>query len=79
MKRTVVYIDGFNLYFGLKSKGWNRYYLFDTAILISGDNDLSAAISSTRLLSPMDLNLKFRRNGNKKPKNNCYYDNPHQY
>jgi uncharacterized LabA/DUF88 family protein len=24
--RVMVYIDGFNLYFGLKSKGWKRYY-----------------------------------------------------
>lgn len=26
MERVIVYIDGFNLYFGLKSKGWQRYY-----------------------------------------------------
>ncbi len=26
MERVIVYIDGFNLYFGLKSKGWKRYY-----------------------------------------------------
>ena len=26
MQRVFVYIDGFNLYFGLKSKGWKRYY-----------------------------------------------------
>lgn len=26
MVRVIVYIDGFNLYFGLKSKGWQRYY-----------------------------------------------------
>lgn len=24
--RVIVYIDGFNLYFGLRSKGWRRYY-----------------------------------------------------
>jgi hypothetical protein len=24
--RVVVYIDGFNLYFGLKTKGWRRFY-----------------------------------------------------
>jgi hypothetical protein len=23
--RVIVYIDGFNLYFGLKSKGWTRF------------------------------------------------------
>lgn len=26
MDRVIVYIDGFNLYFGLKSKGWRRYF-----------------------------------------------------
>jgi uncharacterized LabA/DUF88 family protein len=25
-ERAIAYIDGFNLYFGLKSKGWRRYY-----------------------------------------------------
>jgi len=28
-QRVVVYIDGFNLYFGLKSKGWKNYYWLD--------------------------------------------------
>jgi len=26
MERTIVYVDGFNLYFGLKSQKWKRYY-----------------------------------------------------
>lgn len=26
MTRVITYIDGFNLYFGLRSKGWRRYY-----------------------------------------------------
>lgn len=26
MEKTISYIDGFNLYFGLKSKGYRRYY-----------------------------------------------------
>jgi len=29
VQRVVVYIDGFNLYFGLRSKGWRRYYWLD--------------------------------------------------
>ena len=28
-QRVAVYIDGFNLYYGLKSKGWSRYYWLD--------------------------------------------------
>lgn len=29
MNRVISYIDGFNLYFGLKSKGWRKYYWLD--------------------------------------------------
>jgi uncharacterized LabA/DUF88 family protein len=31
--RVIAYIDGFNLYFGLKSKGWKRYYWLDLPAL----------------------------------------------
>jgi len=26
MKRVIAYVDGFNLYFGLRAKGWKRFY-----------------------------------------------------
>jgi uncharacterized LabA/DUF88 family protein len=26
LERVIAYVDGFNLYFGLKEKGWRRYY-----------------------------------------------------
>ena len=29
LQRVIVYVDGFNLYYGLKSKGWKRYYWLD--------------------------------------------------
>ena len=29
MQRVSVYVDGFNLYYGLKSKGWRHYYWLD--------------------------------------------------
>lgn len=29
MKRVNVYVDGFNFYFGLRSKGWKKYYWLD--------------------------------------------------
>ena len=29
VQRVAVYIDGFNLYYGLRSKGWRRYYWLD--------------------------------------------------
>lgn len=34
MERVIAYIDGFNLYFGLKSKGWQRYYWLNLRKLV---------------------------------------------
>jgi uncharacterized LabA/DUF88 family protein len=34
MERIIAYIDGFNLYFGLKSKGWRKYYWLNQKLLI---------------------------------------------
>lgn len=34
MQRIIAYIDGFNLYFGLKSKGWQRYYWLNIQLLV---------------------------------------------
>lgn len=33
MQRVITYIDGFNLYFGLKQAGLKRYYWLDVAAL----------------------------------------------
>lgn len=33
MSRVISYIDGFNLYFGLKNKDWKRYYWLDLEAL----------------------------------------------
>jgi uncharacterized LabA/DUF88 family protein len=33
MERVIVYIDGFNLYFGIRSKGWARYLWLDLPAL----------------------------------------------
>ena len=32
-RRVMVYVDGFNLYYGMKSKGWRRFYWVDLAAL----------------------------------------------
>lgn len=34
MTRVVAYIDGFNLYYGLREKGWQRYYWLDVEKLV---------------------------------------------
>ena len=31
--RVTVYVDGFNLYYGLRSKGWRRFYWLDVSAL----------------------------------------------
>ena len=33
MQRVIAYIDGFNLYFGLKDKNWKKYYWLDLPAL----------------------------------------------
>jgi len=33
VSRVIAYVDGFNLYFGIKSKQWRRYYWLDVAAL----------------------------------------------
>lgn len=33
MERVISYVDGFNLYFGLKDKGWRRYYWLNVSLL----------------------------------------------
>lgn len=33
MSRVAVYIDGFNLFYGLRAKGWRRYYWLDVRLL----------------------------------------------
>ncbi len=32
-QRVMVYVDGFNLYHGLRDKGWQRYYWLDLRLL----------------------------------------------
>jgi hypothetical protein len=35
MGRVIAYVDGFNLYFGLRSKGWRKYYWLDLVAMAS--------------------------------------------
>lgn len=34
MDRVIAYIDGFNLYFGLKEKSWHRFYWLNVQLLV---------------------------------------------
>ena len=48
LERVVAYIDGFNLYFGLKSKGWRRYYWLDLQKLVQNLLKADQRLASTR-------------------------------
>lgn len=36
LQRVIAYIDGFNLYFGLKSRDWRRYYWLNVHAMAAG-------------------------------------------
>jgi uncharacterized LabA/DUF88 family protein len=59
MERAICYIDGFNLYFGLKSKGWKRYYWLNVQCMIENLLHLNQKLMFTkyftaRITSPSD-------------------------
>ena len=59
MKRVIFYIDGFNLYYGLKSKSWRHFYWLDLArlanVLLKPDQTLVAARYFTARVMPTGL------------------------
>ncbi len=65
MERVIVYIDGFNLYFGLKTKAWKRYYWLNLQklalnILKPGQNLIKTKYFTSRVSGPPD---KVKRQG----------------
>ncbi len=34
MERLIAYVDGFNLYFGMRETGWQRFYWLDIELLV---------------------------------------------
>lgn len=57
--RVIAYIDGFNLYFGMKSRGWNQFFWLDPWVLaetlITGGRSLEAVKYFTaRVKAPDD-------------------------
>ena len=68
MQRVSVYIDGFNLYYGLKSKGWRRYYWLDLCrlsenLLRPGQRLVRVRYFTTRI-SPQSGNSARRKRQN---------------
>jgi len=50
-KRVVVYIDGFNLYFGLRESGWQRYYWLDLCRLAENILPPNTVVTGVRYFS----------------------------
>jgi len=68
VERVMVYIDGFNLYYGMRSKRWQRYYWLNIQLLaqnllkpgqsLVGTKYFTSRVSST----PRDPNKSTRQN-----------------
>jgi uncharacterized LabA/DUF88 family protein len=48
IERVIAYVDGFNLYFGLRTKGWKRYYWLNIQTLIQNILEPSQRLVQTK-------------------------------
>ena len=69
MGRVIFYIDGFNLYYGLRSKSWKRYYWLDVERLAETLSLPDQTLAATRYFTarvvsggPRDAGRKMRQN-----------------
>jgi uncharacterized LabA/DUF88 family protein len=58
-QRVIAYVDGFNLYFGMKAKGWKRYYWLDIkkfteALTLDHQQVIAVKYFTSRISSPED-------------------------
>ena len=58
LERVITYIDGFNLYFGLKSKKWQRYYWLNLSLLANNlakpyQRSVSVKYFTSRIVNPL--------------------------
>jgi uncharacterized LabA/DUF88 family protein len=58
-RRTIIYIDGFNLYFGLVQQGWRKYlwlnvHAFGAAILRSDERLMQVNYFTSEIMGPPD-------------------------
>lgn len=59
MQRVIAYIDGFNLYFGLKASRWRRYYWLDVvalsrSLMLPNQTLLAVKYFTAKISSPRD-------------------------
>ena len=65
LRRVIVYIDGFNLFYGLKSRGWKRLYWLDPHLLATNllrpDQSLVGVKYFTARISPHPMDPEKHR------------------
>ena len=61
-KRVIAYIDGFNLYFGLKDKGWQRYYWLDVTRLAENILEPNSVLMGVKYFTARVTSLKTSAN-----------------
>ena len=54
MQRVIVYIDGFNLYYGLRAAGLQRYYWLDLRRFASGCSPIQRVVLQVLQLMALD-------------------------
>lgn len=72
MQRVIVYVDGFNLYFGMKHGGWRKYYWLDLQALAR-----SLLKPDQQLLNTHYFTARIRNNGHNSAdaqRQNAYLD-----
>lgn len=62
MQRVAAYVDGFNLYFGLKNSRWHKYYWLDLVALAQG-----LLKSDQQLVATHYFTARIRNNGHNAP------------
>jgi uncharacterized LabA/DUF88 family protein len=63
-ERVITYIDGFNLYYGLKDKGWRRYYWLDLRAL-----SRNLLLPGQNLVCVKYFTARIKAGGSKTPQN----------
>ena len=74
MERTIVYVDGFNLYFGIKSSGWNNLKWLDISLLANNITKADQKITGVNYFTS-----RVRNAPDKEKRQNIYLEALHFY
>ncbi|MCL4741248.1 MAG: NYN domain-containing protein [Phycisphaerales bacterium] len=67
--RVAAYVDGFNLYYGLRSKGWGHFYWIDPYVLIEG-----LRAEGQRVVAVKYFTARVRQPDDKRRRQSAYLD-----